>query len=632
MKKIQTIIATLGILLLFACEEKDGMGSRVGYLRLSVGESNAVETKADEEPAYDPKAFAVKITDKKTSAVVEEFDAWAVDESKLIKLEEGTYVISASSANYDEEPGFNKPYYAGSKEVAIKAGDELNETLTCTLANVKVSVVFDEKLLEKYADRTISVSVGATGGTPMNFGKDNCGRDVQAYFPAGGDLTAKISITKPSGETGVYSDEYTLEKVEAKHYYVLTYKLESTGSGDFNITYNPNGWTEYEYVFEVDPVASNVATLSANPWAKFAYLTASDAKSATGATPVNPKLQYRQQGTDVWNDLVTTTTGEGEEAVYTATATSLTPNTTYEYRLVGDNDFEITPMQFTTEEATVLYNGNFDIWNYGKEDYSKTWFAEAADKAGLGTSFWDSGNIGTSTYLTSLVGVHNPTSPDSTDVNTSGGKAAKLASEFVGFMGAGKFAAGNIYTGNYCETFASPMGARIRFGKEFTSRPTQLKGWYKYTRGETIDEDNNSTYTEILKQAGGDLCSVYIALVDNDGLQADNIAPAAAFEIDNRLEADDPEHFKYKNTIDFSVNNPHVIAYGELSAEEAAGTGSWKDFTIDLKYRDLTRVPKYIIVVASASKYGDYFTGSTSSVMYIDDFSLVYGDEPKVKE
>ena len=106
----------------------------------------------------------------------------------------------------------------------------------------------------------------------------------------------------------------------------------------------------------------------------------------------------------------------------------------------------------------------------------------------------------------------------------------------------------------------------------------------------------------------------------------------AAFEINNDLDADQPDNFKYQNTIDFSDKNPHIIAYGELSAEEAKGTGDWQEFTIDLEYRDLTRVPKYIIVVASASKYGDYFTGSTSSVMYIDDFELVYGDEPKVKE
>ena len=597
-------------LLLFSCEEKDGMGSRVGYLRLSVGESNAVETKADEEPAYDPKAFAVKITDKKTSAVVEEFDAWAVDESKLIKLEEGTYVISASSANYDEEPGFNKPYYAGSKEVAIKAGDELNETLTCTLANVKVSVVFDEKLLEKYADRTISVSVGATGGTPMNFGKDNCGRDVQAYFPAGGDLTAKISITKPSGETGVYSDEYTLEKVEAKHYYVLTYKLESTGSGDFNITYNPNGWTEYEYVFEVDPVASNVATLSANPWAKFAYLTASDAKSATGATPVNPKLQYRQQGTDVWNDLVTTTTGEGEEAVYTATATSLTPNTTYEYRLVGDNGFEITPMQFTTEEAKELYNGDFEDW------YSDggVWYAiaendipeeGARDERNNLYSFWDSGNKGAS------LGNANPTTSDATVVNPSSGstKSAKLQSQFVGFGGfLGQFAAGNLYTGHFVKTVGM-SGAEIQFGSEFTGRPTQLHGYFQYTAG-TVDYYGKTTPSDALVKDGGtDMNSIYIALSDADAPYTVNTKEGTFVDFDN---------------------DPNIIAYGELPVSECVTTSGWKEFTIDLVYRDLTRKPKYIIIVASASKYGDYFTGSSGSLMYLDDFSLVYDGEPEI--
>lgn len=105
-----------------------------------------------------------------------------------------------------------------------------------------------------------------------------------------------------------------------------------------------------------------------------------------------------------------------------------------------------------------------------------------------------------------------------------------------------------------------------------------------------------------------------------------------AFEIDNTLSADDPENFRYKNTIDFSESNPNIIAYGCISETEAKGTGSWQEFTIDLKYRSLTRVPKYIIVVASASKYGDFFTGSKSSVMYVDDFELVYDGEPSVQE
>ena len=165
----------------------------------------------------------------------------------------------------------------------------------------------------------------------------------------------------------------------------------------------------------------------------------------------------------------------------------------------------------------------------------------------------------------------------------------------------------------------------------FTSRPTQLKGWFKYNRGTNIDEpEGDNEYKKTLNQAGGDLCSVYIALVDNEGFEFEG--HRYAYEINGDLGGDDPDNFKYKNAIDFSENNKHIIAYGTLSDEEAKGTGEWQEFTIDLKYRDITRIPKYIIVVASASKYGDYFTGSTSSVMYIDDFELIYGDEPVLSE
>ena len=152
-----------------------------------------------------------------------------------------------------------------------------------------------------------------------------------------------------------------------------------------------------------------------------------------------------------------------------------------------------------------------------------------------------------------------------------------------------------------------------------------MKGWFKYNRGTSIDRGDNP-YKSQLEATGGDLCSVYIALADNVGL--DGGGQNYAFEIDNTLGADEPDNFKYKNAIDFSEANPHIVAYGCITDEEAKGTGNWQEFTIDLKYRDLTRVPKYIIVVASASKFGDYFTGSGQSVMYIDDFELVYDGEP----
>lgn len=225
----------------------------------------------------------------------------------------------------------------------------------------------------------------------------------------------------------------------------------------------------------------------------------------------------------------------------------------------------------------------------------------------------------------------NPTMPEETEVHTANGKAAKLASQFVGFGTLGKFAAGNLYTGHFCSANMSTYQARINFGQPFNSRPTQLKGWFKYNRGTTIDyPTGDSEYKTILTNEGGDLCSVYIALVDNEGFEYDG--KKFAYEVNGDLAGDDPALFKYKNAVDFSENNKDVIAYGCLKSEEEKGTGEWQEFTIDLKYRDLTRTPKYIIIVASASKYGDYFTGSKSSVMYVDDFSLIYGDTPQVQE
>ena len=51
---------------------------------------------------------------------------------------------------------------------------------------------------------------------------------------------------------------------------------------------------------------------------------------------------------------------------------------------------------------------------------------------------------------------------------------------------------------------------------------------------------------------------------------------------------------------------------------------AYKDFEIELDYRSTSRVPKYLLIVCSASKYGDYFTGGAGSTMWVDDFSFEY--------
>ena len=69
-------------------------------------------------------------------------------------------------------------------------------------------------------------------------------------------------------------------------------------------------------------------------------------------------------------------------------------------------------------------------------------------------------------------------------------------------------------------------------------------------------------------------------------------------------------------------NDPHIIAFGKLESDETVT--DYREFYIPLEYRDKTRTPKYIVIVGAASRYGDYFTGCSSSKLWIDKVELVY--------
>jgi hypothetical protein len=72
----------------------------------------------------------------------------------------------------------------------------------------------------------------------------------------------------------------------------------------------------------------------------------------------------------------------------------------------------------------------------------------------------------------------------------------------------------------------------------------------------------------------------------------------------------------------FDSTSDGVVAYGELKLSQSVN--EWQEFTIDLDYRTTSVVPTHIMIVCSSSFLGDYFTGSTQSVMLLDDMELVY--------
>ena len=99
-----------------------------------------------------------------------------------------------------------------------------------------------------------------------------------------------------------------------------------------------------------------------------------------------------------------------------------------------------------------------------------------------------------------------------------------------------------------------------------------------------------------------DTCSVYIALGDWENPVEIRTNPR-----DRKL---------------FDKNDPHVIAYAEFNS--GTTVSSYTPLELNLKYNSTSRIPTYLIVVCSASKYGDYFTGAAGATLIIDEFSLEY--------
>lgn len=627
MKKLYTILTVCLLLAsLGSCQNEATEQEAVGYLMLQVGTDKTTLTKT--EDTYNPKQIAVKIINSAGKTIKETDDCTTWTEA--IELPVGTYTIEASSAGFDgKTAGWDKPYYAAKETVDIKMNTNTSKEIVCKLANVLVTVEFSDDFRAAFQSAVVGVSDKSDSDNKVTFEMRQASENGKAYFPVT-DLIASLTVSNYKNE--MHSKKDTITGIKAQENVILRYRIASSGSSNIGVTVDDATKT-YTYTIGVPVTATSTLVASANAWSSFAYLTAEVPSFADIFDQSKLEFQYKTADAAEWTKVTNSITVEEKDKKFSTKLTGLTPATAYQYRLYYNDGSEegITSetVNFSTETQTPLPNGNFNDWWRKEENNRSPWYpisgndAISFDTNNYLFSFWDSGNGGTVTLS------KNPTSPESSEVNTAGGKSAKLASQFVGFGTLGKFAAGNVFTGHFCSANMQTYQAKINFGQPFTSRPTQLKGWFKYNRGTNIDYSTGN-YKTLLEQTGGDLCSVYIALTDNAGFTYDG--KEFAYQIDGDLSGDNPTEFKYKSTIDFSENNPHIIAYGTITDEEAKGTGAWQEFTIDLKYRDLSRTPKFIIIVASASKYGDFFTGSKSSVMYVDDFELIYGDTPVMSE
>ena len=390
---------------------------------------------------------------------------------------------------------------------------------------------------------------------------DTTTRTVIIYVDPETDRT-NLNVKKLNlgGEYGRVSPDPTLQK---------DYSKPST----FNVSYS---WEEYSYEWTVYvyPDSGESSSSSTEAFAMTTRATV-NGKIQSGKTPV---VEYRKESETSWITVPSANVNVSSNT-FSATLTGLSASTTYKYRINVDGSIG-SEQSFTTATATPLENGSFDEWSSEAAANGTLWQPWST------SSFWDTGNRGATTIADSN------SVPTSETCNGSG-KAASLETKWVVM----KLASGNIFTGSYVRTDGT--NGVLSFGREFKSFPSKLRINYKYTSA-TIDKIGEDAL-EYLK-GRPDSCHIYIALTDwNQPL-----------EIRTR-----PSERQL-----FDKNDSHVIAYAEYISGNSDSQYQQKDLV--LNYRYTNRTPKYILIVASASKYGDYFTGGVGSKLLVDNFELIY--------
>ncbi len=298
----------------------------------------------------------------------------------------------------------------------------------------------------------------------------------------------------------------------------------------------------------------------------------------------SPVFEYRKASDTEWTVY---TEANVAAAGLSGVISGLEPDTDYMVRVVNGENYS-DEVAFHTEAAAQLYNMSFDDWFKTGSEAKPIWYpyAENADPA-----VWDSANPGAATFIGSS------TTPEESFVVE--GKAVKMQSAWAVIA----FAAGNVYTGKFGKV--AGVGAELDWGVPFNSRPTALKGFYSYSP-KPIDKADAKKLA-----AGGynadellgsmDKCQIQVILTDWDGPYHVNTTAGQFVDVEN---------------------DKNIIAYGKLESDEA--TDGYKEFTLELEYRDKTRKPTYVVISACASYLGDYFTGAVGSTMYVDEFEFVY--------
>lgn len=215
-------------------ELKPGSGAQ-GELSLQIvpkGDFTPLpETKATDDVQVDVSTFSLSVNSgDKTVLSWDKFS----DVPSVIGLDPGTYTIVAKSPG-NKAVEWLQPKYQGSQEVTVVPGEVENIVLTCTLTNMKVTILTTEKFRNEMEDYTVTVN-SDNGDGFLNFTKAIIEEGRSGYFDPS-PLTIDLNATRKQKEGVAMADinvihTYHIESGAAQDHHVITLDASETGYAD----------------------------------------------------------------------------------------------------------------------------------------------------------------------------------------------------------------------------------------------------------------------------------------------------------------------------------------------------------------------------------------------------------------
>ena len=626
MKKI--FIALSLVLAAVSCNKAD-INEEKGTGALKMSMSIEAQTKAGMSDDDRLNTASVKIYKANFKGLVREY-TYSDMPSPLYLAADAYRVDVLAGEIVKENPAlasWEQKSYKGSQEFTIRPNQLTDVKVEAFVNNAVTCITFDPTIVENFKEGyKFTVGLGEDAMLVYDSSKDG----AEGYFIV-------ECVKNPSLEwtfTGLLEKDGSefiktgnIENVAAGRLYKMNLRY-TVKDGDIVLSLMVDYTTEdFDDTIVFEPVRTGlVGSKVWEIWAAHADVHASvDQEEYSGASV---QFAYKSNNSD-WNYVDGVA---GSEGAFDARLTGLTASTDYTYNLVINGEFVGDPRTFTTEPAPQLPNASFEYVSKvvinGSEKNWYQFYDPNCGVEGATTKFWGSGNGDAESKGTLPGTMSQITVPDNTTYYTGdGGKQSVLAqSQKIEIAIIKKLAAGNLFTGRYAETVGTE-GGKVNFGRPISCRPTAIRFWAKYTTGNmdfTGTADGQTFTTSDIDRA-----QIKIAFGNWDYKKYGG-EPDSPVQVNTTDESTFVDF--YNDPKGGTLANCDVVIYNDGYNMNRAGkvtdaVGEWKEYVIPIMYKDektLAGDISHIIISCSASQYGDYFVGSSSSKLWLDAFELIY--------